>query len=172
MSRYRPPQPAASLYITPEGYQKLRQEHDLLWRTKRPEVTQAVAEAAALGDRSENAEYIYGKKQLREIDRRILYLRRRLDRLQVVDQPPSDPGRIFFGAWVTLQDEEGQTSRIRLVGPDEIEPSRGWISIDAPLSRTLLGKAEGTEVEHEASTGSTLFEIVSVTYQQPEEDKS
>ena len=168
MSRYRPPQPASSLYITAQGYQSLQEEHDFLWRTKRPEVTRAVSEAAALGDRSENAEYIYGKKQLREIDRRLLYLRRRLDRLKVVETTPTDASRIFFGAWVTLCDEEGTESCIRLVGPDEIAPSRGWISIDAPLSRLLLGKAVGTEVEYEAADNSKCYEILAISYTEPD----
>ena len=112
MSRYRPPQPRGSKFITPQGAARLKQELDHLWRVLRPQVTQAVQEAAAQGDRSENAEYIYGKRQLREIDRRVRFLRQRLDGMVVVDAPPSDRSRVFFGAWVTLEDEDGERSRI------------------------------------------------------------
>src|SRR5690349_5796397 len=106
MSRYRPPTPKGSKFITPEGAARLKNELDHLWRVLRPQVTQAVSEAAAQGDRSENAEYIYGKKQLREIDRRVRFLRQRLDGMTIVEQPPSDPRRVFFGAWVTLEDDQ------------------------------------------------------------------
>jgi transcription elongation factor GreB len=138
MGRQRLPQPKSSTYITPNGMERLRAELDHLWRVKRPQVTQAVADAAALGDRSENAEYLYGKKQLREIDRRVHYLRKRLDELIVVDRPPSDPSRVFFGAWVEVENAAGEVSRYRLVGPDETDADKGYISIDAPLARALL----------------------------------
>src|SRR5215470_10135282 len=117
MSRYREPQRPGSQYITPEGARRLHDELDELWRVERPRVTQAVSEAAAQGDRSENAEYTYGKRRLREIDRRVRFLRKRLDGMTVVDQPPSDRKRVFFGAWVTLEDEAGTQSRYRIVGP-------------------------------------------------------
>src|SRR5580692_6368745 len=123
MSRYRPPLIPGSQFITPEGIAKLRAELDTLWRSERPRVTQAVQEAAAQGDRSENAEYTYGKRRLREIDRRVRFLRQRLDGMTVVNQPPSDLKRIFFGAWVTLEREDGVTARYRIVGPDEIDPA-------------------------------------------------
>ena len=112
MSRYKPPSPQSSKYITPEGAQALREELEFLWRRKRPEITNAVAEAAAQGDRSENAEYIYGKKQLREIDRRIRYLQKRLDGIQIVGQPPNDTERVFFGAWFELRDPQ---NRVRIL---------------------------------------------------------
>src|SRR5919106_5921136 len=106
MSRYRPPQPRASKFITPEGARRLKQELDHLWRVLRPQVTQAVQEAAAQGDRSENAEYIYGKRQLREIDRRVRFLRQRLEGMVIVDAPPADRSKIFFGAWATLEGDD------------------------------------------------------------------
>src|SRR5215467_14191223 len=110
MGRYRPPQATGSKYITPQGARRLREELETLWRVERPRVTQAVAEAAAQGDRSENAEYTYGKRRLREIDRRVRFLRKRLDGMTVVDKPPTDRGRVYFGAWVTLEDEDGTRS--------------------------------------------------------------
>ena len=165
MSRYRPPQKPSSFYITPEGYRKLQDEHDELWRIKRPAVTQAVSEAAALGDRSENAEYIYGKKQLREIDRRVRYLRKRLDQLKVVDEKPDNPRKVYFGAWITLEDEHGNEQQLRLVGPDELDLAKGWISIDAPLARALLGKEQDTEFDFTVEGVTKTYYIVSVIYQ-------
>jgi transcription elongation factor GreB len=147
LSRYRPPPPRSSPYITPEGHRALVAELKMLWQEKRPAVTAKVAEAAAQGDRSENAEYIYGKKQLREIDARIRYLSRRLDALTVVDRTPADRERVFFGAWVTLEDDEGRQLRYRLVGPDEFDREPEYISIDAPMARALLKKRCGDEIE-------------------------
>src|SRR5579863_1980872 len=121
MGRFRAPAPAASKYITLEGERRLREELEELWRNERPKVTQAVAEAAAQGDRSENAEYTYGKRRLREIDRRVRFLRKRLDGMVVVDQPPADRNKVFFGAWVSLESEQGEESRYRIVGPDEFD---------------------------------------------------
>ncbi len=164
MSRYRPPQPKGSKFITPEGAQRLKDELDHLWRVLRPQVTQAVQEAAAQGDRSENAEYIYGKRQLREIDRRVRFLRQRLDGMVVVDQPPSDPMRVFFGAWVTLEDEDGASTRYRIVGPDEFDASRGRISMDSPLGRALLRKSLDDEVTVRTPTGDKTYAIVAVEY--------
>ncbi len=146
MSRYRPPRPKSSPYITRGGYDRLQAELTYLWKEKRPEVTRKVAEAAAQGDRSENAEYIYGKRQLREIDGRIQFLSKRLDELEIVDKLPPDQGRVFFGAWVTLEDDAGATHRYRLVGADEIAAAAGYISIDAPLARALIGKGLDDEV--------------------------
>ena len=146
MSRYRPPRPKSSPYITPVGYERLQNELNYLWKEKRPEVTRKVAEAAALGDRSENAEYIYGKKQLREIDGRIHYLSKRLDELEVVERTPSETDRVFFGASVTLEDEAGQSTTYRIVGADEIDPTTNQISIDAPLARNMIGKYLDDEV--------------------------
>src|SRR5262252_1150611 len=133
-------------YITPEGARKLRAELDQLWTVERPRVTQEVADAAAQGDRSENAEYIYGKRRLREIDRRVRFLSKRLDEVTVVTEPPSDPRRVFFGAYVTVEDGGGTDKTYRIVGADESDVDRGFISIDSPVARALLGKREGDEV--------------------------
>src|SRR5690242_21928366 len=131
MGRFRTPQPAGSKYITPEGARRLRAELEQLWREERPRVTQAVAAAAAQGDRSENAEYTYGKRRLREIDRRVRFLRKRLDGMNIVEQPPSDPKRVFFGAWITLETESGEAIRYRIVGPDEFDREPAYISMDS-----------------------------------------
>lgn len=154
----------ASKYITPEGHARLLAELDELWRVQRPRIVQAVAEAAALGDRSENAEYIYGKKMLREIDRRVRFLRKRLDGMVVVSAPPADPSRIFFGAWVRLEDEEGRTLEVRIVGPDEIDPGKNWISLDAPLARALLRRSTGDEVGVHTPSGEKQYIILDVRY--------
>lgn len=164
MSRYRPPRQKSSPYITPEGDRALRDELHYLWRVKRPEVTQAVSEAAALGDRSENAEYIYGKKQLREIDRRVRYLQKRLDELTVVRQLPDDQDRVFFGAWVEVEDEQGNAFTYRLVGPDETDTSKGYISIDAPMARQLLKKTFGDQVWVGHEEHRKCYEIVDIRY--------
>ncbi len=136
-----------------------------MWRVLRPQVTQAVQEAAAQGDRSENAEYIYGKRQLREIDRRVRFLRQRLDGMVVVDQPPSNPQRVFFGAWVALEDDDGDQANYRIVGPDEFDAGKSYISMDAPLGRALLGKAIDDEVKVETPAGAKRYVIVSVRYE-------
>ena len=135
MSRYRPPQKPGSKYITPEGKKRLCDEFEFLWREKRPEVTAALAAAAAEGDRSENAEYIYRKKQLREIDSRIHHLKDRLEHIVVVDSAPTISTRVFFGAWVRLEDEEGNITEYRIVGPDEFDPAKDLISMDSPMAR-------------------------------------
>src|SRR5690606_37494101 len=147
VSRWRPPAKPASKYITPAGYRRLNEELQHLWKVKRPEVTKSVQEAAAQGDRSENAEYIYGKKMLREIDGRIRFLSKRLDDMTVVDRAPTDQSRVFFGAWLTLEDEDGEESRFRIVGPDESDAKKGFISIDSPLAWALLKKQVDDEVE-------------------------
>jgi transcription elongation factor GreB len=164
MSRYRAPRPPSSKYITAEGAARLRGELDFLWRSKRPAVTKAVAEAAAQGDRSENAEYIYGKKQLAEIDRRIRYLRKRLDGMRVVDTPPSNAGKIFFGAWFELEDEAGARRRYRLVGPDEVGFEEEHVSIDSPLGRAVRGKAVDEEVAVAAPEGERVYLVAAVEY--------
>jgi len=145
--RYRPPGPKRSPLITPEGAAALKDELDDLWRNKRPVITLAVQEAAALGDRSENAEYIYGKKMLREMDSRILYLQRRLDHIKVVEGLPADPNKVYFGAWVTLIDDDDNERHYRIVGADELNPSSGYISIDSPLALALIGKKLDDRVE-------------------------
>lgn len=164
MSRYRPPRSAGTPLITAEGAQRLRDELHELWHVRRPAATQAVSEAAALGDRSENAEYIYGKKMLREIDSRVRFLRKRLENLKVVDQPPSDPSKVFFSATVELEDEDGQSLTVRIVGPDEIDPKRQHISIDSPMARALLGKALDDEVIVQAPAGERCYWIVAIRY--------
>ena len=164
MGRNRLPQPKSSTYITPQGAERLRAELDQLWRVKRPQVTQAVSDAAALGDRSENAEYIYGKKQLREIDRRVHYLRRRIAELVVVDRPPTDATRVYFGARVQLENEEGKITDYRLVGADEFDATHGCISIDAPLAQALLKKTIDDEVTIHLPSGRTVYTIVSIRY--------
>src|SRR5215469_5600187 len=165
MARFRTPAPAASKYITPAGERRLRVELEHLWRNERPRVTQAVAEAAAQGDRSENAEYTYGKRRLREIDRRVRFLRRRLEGMVIVDQPPADPRRVFFGAWVQLEAADGTRSRYRLVGPDEFDMAPGYISMDSPLGRALLRRQIDEEVTVETPAGSRLYVIVAIEYE-------
>ena len=165
MGRFRAPPPAASKYVTPAGARRLREELDQLWREERPRVTQAVAAAAAQGDRSENAEYTYGKRRLREIDRRVRFLRRRLEGMVVVDQPPADPQRVFFGAWVQLEAEDGTCSRYRIVGPDEFDMAPGYISMDSPLGRALLRRRIEEEVTVETPAGSRIYAIVAIDYE-------
>ncbi|MGH8131656.1 MAG: transcription elongation factor GreB [Steroidobacteraceae bacterium] len=167
MGRFRQAAPAGSKYITPEGARRLRAELEELWRAERPRVTQAVAAAAAQGDRSENAEYIYGKRRLREIDRRVRFLRRRLDGMVVVEQPPSDRSAVFFGAWVLLAGEDGRQSRYRIVGPDEFDMAPGYLSMDSPLGRALLRKALDAQVVVETPGGDRLYRIVSIEYPPP-----
>ena len=164
MSRYRPPQPRGSKFITPQGAARLKQELDHLWRVLRPQVTQAVQEAAAQGDRSENAEYIYGKRQLREIDRRVRFLRQRLDGMVVVGAPPSDRSRVFFGGWATLEDDDGNEVEYRIVGPDEFDAATGSISMDSPLGRALMGKRLDDEVKVELPGGAKTYAVVGVRY--------
>ena len=164
MGRWRPPSAAGSKYITPAGARRLRAELDELWRAERPRVTQAVAEAAAQGDRSENAEYTYGKRRLREIDRRVRFLRRRLDGMRIVADSPSDPARVFFGAWVTLQDEEGREHRHRIVGPDEFDLAPGYISMDSPLARALMRHRVDDEVGVDLPGGSRRYVLTSIEY--------
>lgn len=169
MGRYREPQKPGSQYITPDGARRLHNELDELWRVERPRVTQAVAEAAAQGDRSENAEYTYGKRRLREIDRRVRFLRKRLDGMVIVDKPPSDPRRVFFGAWVSLEDDDGNVSRYRIVGPDEFDVAPGYISMDSPLARALMKKALDDEVNVEVPGGFRTYTIVDVEYEKRED---
>ena len=166
MSRYRKAEPAGSKYATAEGARRLREELDYLWRVHRPQVTRAVAEAAAQGDRSENAEYIYGKKQLREIDRRVRHLRRRLEGMVVVSRPPDDRSRVFFGAWVRLEDDEGQEIEVRIVGPDEIDPARRYVSMDSPLARALMGRRRDDAVAAEVPGGRRTYVVVEIRYEE------
>jgi transcription elongation factor GreB len=165
MGRLRAALPAGSKYITPAGAQRLRAELEQLWREERPRVCQAVAAAAAQGDRSENAEYTYGKRRLREIDRRVRHLRRRLDGMVIVEQPPTDARRVYFGAWVQLEDERGTHARYRVVGPDEFDMAPGYISMDSPLGRALLRKGLDEEVTVEAPGGVRVYVIVAIEYE-------
>jgi len=161
----RPPAPTSKKsYITPDGAKALRAELDELWTRERPRVTQEVADAAAQGDRSENAEYIYGKRRLREIDRRVRFLSKRLDQVIVVAEPPSDASRVFFGAWVTLEDEEGAEVEYRIVGPDESDIERRWISMEAPVARALMGKRDGDDVTVRRPKGDITYTIVRIRY--------
>ena len=154
----------SSKYITPAGAARLRAELEQLWRHERPAVTAQVAAAAALGDRSENAEYIYGKRRLREIDRRVRFLRSRLDQMHIVDQPPRDRHRIFFGARVTLEADTGERLCYRIVGPDELDMGSDHISMDAPLGRSLLGKSLDDEVEIELAGGTRRYLVLAIEY--------
>jgi len=164
MGRYRPPAPRSSPYITRQGYQALADELKALWK-RRTGVTKALTAAAAEGDRSENAEYIYRKKELREIDRRIRYLQKRLPDLTVVSAPPSDPARVFFGAWITLEDNDGQQVTYRIVGADEFSPEKGWISMDSPMACALMKKTVDDEVQVETPAGQVSYTVVRVRYQ-------
>jgi transcription elongation factor GreB len=155
---------ASSAYITPEGYSRLKAEYDQLWSIRRPEVVRALAAAAAEGDRSENAEYIYRKKELREIDRRVRYLQKRLPALKVANQLPADRSRVFFGARVVVEDEQGARRSYRIVGPDETDAKIGDISVDSPLARALLKKEEGETVSAHLPGGEQEVTIVAVSY--------
>lgn len=163
MGRYRPPTPRSSLYITAEGYQALQDELEALWR-RRHLVTQALSAAAAEGDRSENAEYIYRKKELREIDRRLRYVQKRLPDLKVVRQLPSDRGAVYFGAWVRLEDEAGKESIYRIVGPDEFDVAKGWISMDAPMARALLKRRVDDQVTVHTPEGDKVYYLTEIAY--------
>ena len=164
MGRYRPPAVPGSKYITSAGKEKLQKEHDYLWQKKRPHLTRAVQEAAAQGDRSENAEYIYGKKQLREIDYRVRYLRKRLDNITVVDSIPEDRERVFFGAWVSLQDEAGAISEYRIVGPDEFDDADEYISMDAPLAKALFKRGLDDEIVVCLPDGEKRYRVKAIRY--------
>jgi len=165
MSRWRPPPEHSTALITRDGHARLKSELDDLWRVRRPEVVKALAAAAAEGDRSENAEYTYRKKQLGEIDRRVRYLSKRLETLKVVDVVPTDPAAIFFGARVEVEDiGNGEVMRYRIVGPDETDAKLGLISIDSPLARALLKKRVDDEIEVQLPGGLRRFAILDVSY--------
>ena len=165
MGRFRAREPSGSKYITRQGAQRLRAELEQLWREERPKVTLAVQAAAAQGDRSENAEYTYGKRRLREIDRRVRFLRKRLDGMVVVDSAPADPRRVYFGAWVLLEAEDGSRTRYRIVGPDEFDTAPGYISMDSPLGRALLTRRLDDEITVEAPGGRRRYVIVAIEYE-------
>lgn len=172
MTRWRDPakdprQEPKSHLITAEGAERLRGILDHLSRVKRPALSAKVGEAAALGDRSENADYTYNKKELNRVIARIRYLTKRLDELQVVDRLPADTSRVYFGAFVTLEDDDGEAMTLRIVGHDETDTAKRWISIDAPLAKALLGKEEDDEVTVAAPGGETTYLITEIRYREP-----
>ncbi len=164
MGRWRPPTKKSSPYITPEGAQMLQDELRQLWKVERPKVTDVVHEAAKNGDRSENGDYIYGKKRLREIDSRVRFLSKRLDDLTVVDRVPDDREKVFFGAYVSLEDESGESVRYRIVGPDEFNLRENKLSMDSPLARAILGKRLDDEVVLHSPDGDKYFVITAIDY--------
>ena len=164
MGRWRPPQGASTAIITADGHRRLKAELDDLWRVRRPEVVKALAAAAAEGDRSENAEYTYRKKQLGEIDRRVRYLGKRLQSLKIADQKPTDHGAIYFGAWFCIEDDDGKRQHLRIVGPDETDAALGWISVDSPLARAALRKRVDDEFEAELPGARRGFAVIAVSY--------
>lgn len=163
MGRYRPPQPKSSPYITKQGFEILETELDGLWLRRR-DVVKHLSAAAAEGDRSENAEYIYRKKELREIDRRLRYLQKRLPEMSVVSEPPSDQSSVFFGAWVRLEDSEGEETIYRIVGPDEFDITKGFISMDAPMAKALMKKKVDDEVNVQTPKGDKHYYICEIAY--------
>lgn len=162
--RFREAPARASPYVTPEGYARLKAEYDELWTVRRPETVRALTAAAAEGDRSENAEYHYRKKELREIDRRVRYLQKRIPDLRVAGQKPAQPDRVYFGATVELAPEEGDPRTYRIVGPDETDATQGRISVDSPLARALLNHEVGDVVLAKLPAGPVEFEILSIVY--------
>ena len=167
MSRYRPPRRRGSTYITPEGERRLREELHQLWKVERPQVTSAVHEAAKNGDRSENGDYIYGKRRLREIDSRVRFLNKRLDELKVIAETPADTSKIYFGAWVSLEHEDGAEQHWRIVGPDEFDLTQGRLSMDSPMARSLLGKSLDDEIIVQSPSGERLYYVTRISYSPP-----
>ena len=159
--------PPGPIHITAEGAARLRAELQQLWKVERPQVTNAVHEAAKNGDRSENGDYIYGKRRLREIDRRVRFLSKRLEQLRVVEELPKDRERVFFGAWVTLEDEAGKEFCYRIVGQDEFDVGKGWISMNSPMARALLGKRLDDEVRVQTPAGGRELLIARIAYEAP-----
>ena len=151
-------------YITREGYLALDRELKYLWKEERPKVTQAVSDAAAMGDRSENAEYIYGKRRLREIDRRVRFLTKRLEQLTIVDPNPKQEGKVFFGAWIRVEDEQGNQKILRIVGADEFAPKKNWISINSPVARALIGHQVDDEISVNTPNGTAYYIILEIAY--------
>lgn len=151
--------------ITRKGYNTLRDELDHLWRTERPEITKKVTWAASLGDRSENADYQYNKKKLREIDRRVRYLRKALENLKVIDYSPQQEGKVFFGAWVDIENDEGESKTFQIVGYDEIFARKDCISIDSPMARALLGKEVEEDVTVKTEAGTFDWWITRIDYE-------
>ncbi|HRI79743.1 MAG TPA: transcription elongation factor GreB [Cyclobacteriaceae bacterium] len=153
-----------SSLITPEGLEKLKAELDHLWRVERPDTTQKVSWAASLGDRSENADYHYNKKRLREIDRRILYLRKSIDDLKVVHYSPFQEGKVMFGAWVEIENQKGKSIRFRIVGYDEIFGAKDYISMDSPMAQALMNKQVGDEATVKTGAGTFVWRVTKIEY--------
>jgi transcription elongation factor GreB len=164
MGRWRPPSPRGSAYITAAGFKRMKDELTQLWKIERPQVTQTVHEAAKNGDRSENGDYIYGKKRLREIDSRVRYLSKRMEALTVVDRLPADQSKVFFGAWVTLEDEDGNEKTYQIVGPDEFNVAEQKLSMDSPLAKAMLGKRLDDEIILKKPDGEDFFYITKIEY--------
>ena len=156
----------SALLITRQGYETLAQELDDLWRIERPKITKIVTWAASLGDRSENADYQYNKKKLREIDRRVRYLQRRLDNLTIVDYHAEQEGKVFFGAWVEIENEDEKVMRLRIVGYDEIFGRKDYISVDSPMARALLKKQTDDEAVVKTAAGEFVWFIKTIEYEQ------
>jgi len=166
--RTRPDTSAKPGYITPGGYRRFEEEADRLWNVDRPKMAKAVEVAAAEGDRSENAEYQYSKQRLAAIDRRLRFLGQRLKVLTIVDEKPPDDGRVYFGSWVTIEDEDGDTHTYRIVGPDEIDAAKKWISMDSPVGASLLSRQLGDEITVRRPKGEVTCEIIEVRNTPPE----
>ncbi len=164
MGRWRPPRKKGTPYITEAGAEALTAELKHLWKVERPKVTNDVHEAAKNGDRSENGDYIYGKKRLREIDSRVRFLTKRLDELTIVRDHPKDQSRVYFGAWVTLVDDDDKTTRYQIVGPDEFNVSEGKISVDSPIAKALLKKEIDDEIVINTPEGEKMFYIDGIEY--------
>lgn len=150
--------------VTPEGLDNLKQELDYLWRKHRPEITQKVAWAASLGDRSENADYKENKRLLRQIDSRVRYLRQRIDALKVINYASVQAGKVFFGAWVEIENDNGEKLSFRIVGPDEIYGRNDYISIDSPMARSLLKKTVDDEAMVITPEGEKTWSINNIHY--------
>lgn len=164
MGRWRPPSPKGSTYITAAGFKRMKDEVTHLWKIERPQVTQVVHEAAKNGDRSENGDYIYGKRRLREIDSRVRFLSKRMEILTVVDRLPDDRSKVFFGAWVTLEDDDGNEKTYQIVGPDEFDVARQKLSMDSPLAKAMLGKRLDDEIVLKKPEGEDVFYISAIEY--------
>ena len=164
MTRYRPPRPKGSCYITPEGEKALREELRQLWKVERPQVTATVHEAAKNGDRSENGDYIYGKRRLREIDSRVRFLTKRLEELTVVTETPKQQNKVYFGAWVAVENDDEEQYEYRIVGPDEFDLSQYKLSMDSPLAKAMLGKQLDDEVIVTTPKGSQSYYIIGIRY--------
>jgi transcription elongation factor GreB len=165
--RTRPDESKNPSYITHEGYRRLEEEAHRLWTIERPKLTKAIAIAAAEGDRSENAEYIYGKRKLIEVDRRLAFLGKRLDVLTIVDRKPDHSGKVYFGAYVTLEDEDGSRFTYQIVGPDETDNAGGCVSCESPMGRALIGREVGDEVTVPRPKGPRVFVIEAISFSEP-----